>query len=141
MAAMLLVIVAVPAMADGLDGVWNGNLLLTPAVKLSLVFHISESPEGKTEVTLDSPDQGAYGIPVDVKDITSDTISLTAPSLNMTFEGSLKDGKIDGIFWQNGMTFPLILEQTQEEDQTHRFPESSKDLKIYKKKPTDILFG
>lgn len=145
MAALLLMIVAVPAMAEGFDGIWNGSLQVTPAVKLKLVLHVAESEDGKIVVTLDSPDQGAYGLPVDVTQITSDSISLSAPSLNLTYEGALKDGKIDGTFWQNGMTFPLIFEPEESEnsqpDQTLRFPASSKDLKIYKKKPTDIMFG
>ncbi len=141
--AALLLMAAIPAMADGFDGVWNGSLQLTPAVKLKLVLHVAENGEGQTEVTLDSPDQNAYGLPIEVKQITDDTISLSSSALNMTFEGALKGGKIDGIFWQNGMTFPLIFEPEAqpENEQSLRFPTSSKDLKIYKKKPTDIMFG
>lgn len=146
MAAMLLIFVAVPAMADGFDGVWTGHMQVTPAVNLKLVFHISKTDNGQTQVSLDSPDQGAYNIPVEVKSIGDDTISLASPALNMTFDGILNDGNITGTFWQNGMTFPLNLEpetkpEEEHPDQSLRFPASSKDLKIYKKKPTDLLFG
>lgn len=146
MAALLLIFVAVPAMAEGFDGVWTGQMQVTPAVNLKLVFHITKTDDGQAQVSLDSPDQGAYDIPVEVKKMTDDSINLASPALNMTFDGILKDGNITGTFWQNGMTFPLRLnpETKPEEgqpDQSLRFPQSSKDLKIYKKKPTDILFG
>ena len=142
--AMLLVL-SVPAFADGLGGDWNGNLQVTPQVVLKLVFHISEPSAESAVVTLDSPDQGAFGIPTEVKQLTEDTIVLAVPMINMTYEGTLKDGKIEGTFKQNGMTLPLILEtaspKTDGQEQSLRFPASSKDLKIYKKKPTDIAFG
>ena len=144
-ALAMLLAVAVPAMAEGLGGDWTGNLQVTPQVALKLVFHISEPGEEPAVVTLDSPDQGAFGIPVEVKQITDNTVSVAVPMINMTFEGTLKDGKIDGTFKQNGMTLPLMLEQASpkadEQEQSLRFPASSKDLKIFKKKPTDIAFG
>lgn len=144
-AFVMLVMFSVPAFADGLGGDWTGNLQVTPQVALKLVFHISQPGAETAVVTLDSPDQGAFGIPTEVKQLTDDTIVLAVPMINMTYEGTLKDGKIDGTFKQNGMTLPLILEsdspKAEGQEQSLRFPASSKDLKIYKKKPTDIAFG
>lgn len=144
-ALAMFLAVSAPMMAEGLGGDWIGNLQVTPQVALKLVFHISE-PGTDPVVTLDSPEQGAYGIPTEVSQLTDDTVSLAVPMINMTFDGTLKDGKIEGTFKQNGMTLPLMLESESPkvdgaQDQSLRFPASSKDLKIYKKKPTDITFG
>ena len=43
-------------------GDWSGAITLGPS-KLNIVFHISQSAEAY-KATMDSPDQGAFGIPV-----------------------------------------------------------------------------
>lgn len=142
----LSLIIAFPAMGEGLDGNWTGNLQVNEQVKLKLVFHISKDESGASTVTMDSPDQGAFGIPVEVNEMTSDFIRVAVPAINMIYEGTLKDGKIEGTFSQNGMTLPLQLEtETPQADEQPSeqlpFPHTKDDLKIFKKKPTDITFA
>ena len=43
-------------------GSWLGTL--EAGVKLRVVFHIESAPDGKLAARLDSPDQGAKGLPV-----------------------------------------------------------------------------
>lgn len=45
--------------AYGLAGSWRGELELGQ-MKLPLVFNFSETPDGKTSCTLDSPAQGSH---------------------------------------------------------------------------------
>src|SRR5437879_5153481 len=47
-----------------LDGNWHGVLKIGPA-ELRLVFRVSKDKDGKLKASLDSPDQGAKGLPVD----------------------------------------------------------------------------
>lgn len=91
--------------AQGVVGDWSGKLNVAPQMSLKLVFHIS--PESK--VTMDSPDQGAYGIEGEVLYLSADSISFKVPSLMMDFTGHLSGGNIDGTFRQMGRTIPLIL--------------------------------
>lgn len=145
-AAALLMAAAVPAMGEGLGGDWAGSLQVAPQMALKLVFHVSEPGVEPATVTMDSPDQGAFGIPAEVGHLSGDSISVAIPMIKMTYDGTLKEGKIEGTFRQNGMELPLTVEpQTPAEEQqpehSLRFPATSKDLKIFKKKPTDISFG
>lgn len=144
--AVMALMVAIPMSAEGLGGEWKGDLQVTPQVKLKLVFHISEPSESAQSVTMDSPDQGAFGIPTEVKYLSNDSVNISVPSINLNFEGKLKSNKIDGVLNQNGMELPLILEPANPEESRQQTPEPSfpytkDDLKIFKKKPTDITFA
>ena len=48
---------------NNVAGIWTGKLDLPNSMKLSIVFNISIDDSGNYTSTLDSPDQGAMGIP------------------------------------------------------------------------------
>ncbi len=84
-------------------GVWSGRLEVQ-GVKLPLVFHFDdESP------CLDSPAQGARGIPMQFERIEPDSVSVSIPAIGGSFAGKLVDGQIVGRFSQMGVTLPLTL--------------------------------
>ena len=93
----------------GLDGDWSGKLD-AGAVTLTVIFHI-KTADGKTAVTLDSPDQGATGIPV--AGITRDgqKVSMDVQAVMGTYDGTLAaDGKsISGTWSQGGNELPLVV--------------------------------
>lgn len=91
------------------SGDWNGSLEIG-AMKLRLVFHIEEK-EGVYTATMDSPDQGAKGIPVPTVSFRQDTLSLEAPALRMLYTGVLKGNLLDGQFEQGAVSVPLKLHQ------------------------------
>ena len=88
-------------------GSWSGKLDLGVA-SLTLVLNL-EQADGYVKVTMDSPDQGAKGIPVFKEYLSDDSLAVKVEQLNMTYRASLKDGKLDGTFTQNGMSLPLVL--------------------------------
>ncbi|MCM1005383.1 MAG: alpha/beta hydrolase [Prevotella sp.] len=92
--------------AQSLVGTWNGKLDLGMA-KLAIVFHISD--EIPPVVTLDSPDQGAKGIPTTVKYCEGDSISIEVPNLLLSFQGKLVNNEIKGAFTQMGNSLHLNL--------------------------------
>jgi len=47
-----------------IEGIWEGKLKV-PGVELVIVFKISKNSDGALTATLDSPDQGVTGIPVE----------------------------------------------------------------------------
>lgn len=120
---------------EGLGGVWSGNLQITPQVKLKMVFNISEPGHEPPVITMDSPDQGAYGIPAEVNYLSADSVSLSVSSIRMTFAGSLKDGVLSGTFTQGPLTLPLSLEPGQTEAKRPQtpvppFPYETEDVSI-----------
>lgn len=96
--------------AYALNGTWRGKLVFGQT-ELPLVFNFSENAEGRTECTLDSPLQGAKGIPAIVKLCTTDSIALECQIIGASFNGRISDGRISGKFAQRGMSFPMILKQ------------------------------
>lgn len=104
---LLLSVTSYGATAGNIEGTWHGTLKLN-AMKLSIVMHFSDNA-----CTLDSPDQGAKGIKGEVKEITAEKVDVAFPTLNATYTGELKDGKIEGTFTQMGFKLPLVLEEGQ----------------------------
>ncbi|WP_294921569.1 alpha/beta fold hydrolase [uncultured Prevotella sp.] len=89
--------------ANAQQGAWNGELNIM-GTKLPLVFNFST--EG---CTMDSPSQGAKGIPAE-KTIKDDgTIKITVAMIGATFEGKMDNNEIKGTFIQNGFPIPLTL--------------------------------
>ena len=104
---LLLSVTSYGATTGNIEGTWHGTLKLN-AMKLSIVMHFSDNA-----CTLDSPDQGAKGIKGEVREITAEKVDVAFPTLNATYTGVLKDGKIEGTFTQMGYKLPLVLEEGQ----------------------------
>ena len=100
------------AQAD-LIGSWTGKLDLGVA-KLTLVFHLKQA-DGRVKVTMDSPDQSAMGIPCTNDFLSYDSLAVSVKSINASYSGRLKDGKIVGTFKQNGLSLPLVVAKGTEE--------------------------
>ena len=88
-------------------GSWSGKLNVG-AMSLTLVLHL-EQADGEVNITLDSPDQGAKGISASKEFLSDDSIAVKVEVIGMTYRARLKDGKLDGMFAQNGVKIPLVL--------------------------------
>lgn len=98
--------------SQNITGSWYGNLDVQ-GQKLPLVFHI-EKEGNDLKSTFDSPTQGAKGIPIQKTLFENNELTFNASNLGITFTGKLNAQKIDGIFSQSGMNFPLILTRNAE---------------------------
>lgn len=107
-----LVLVALTVHADvqpttPLLGSWSGKLKFG-AMSLTIVLHL-ENADGSIKAAIDSPDQGAKGIPAVIEFLSEDSLAVKVESIGMTYRTRLKDGKLDGTFSQSGMSLPLVL--------------------------------
>lgn len=113
------VAIAATAMAaatiDDLVGTWEGALDVGGAT-LRLVMHLTADDDGGYTATLDSPDQGARGIPVAETVVEGDVIRLTITAVGATYEGRVDPDAevIRGTFVQGGSRFPLELKRVEE---------------------------
>jgi len=90
------------------EGDWEGTLDAR-RVKLRMVLHITRK-EGAYGATLDSPDQGALGIPIETVTVTGDSIKMDMKSLRATYLGKLaRDGSSIGGDFTQGQTVPLTF--------------------------------
>ena len=98
--------------AEAQTGTWSGKLDIR-GNELSLVFHLDgDNP------TMDSPDQGAKGIPIQVERKSLGGINIKIPSIAANYEGLFMIQRIVGTFKQAGMSLPLTL--TPGEDKPKR---------------------
>lgn len=106
---LLMAIISVTiAHPQDVTGSWKGVLDLGQA-KLNLVFNIAKDDAGKLTCTMDSPDQGAKGIPAEIAMVDETKLKITVGAIGMTYDGELKDGEIKGTFSQNGFSAQLDL--------------------------------
>ena len=106
--SVFFVLVAMIMNAQDIAGHWGGTLNIQ-GVKLRLVFHVSRSGDSWT-TTMDSPDQGAKGIPTGKTEYADSVLTITAPALGMKFSGKWQGtDRIQVTFVQGGLTLPLEL--------------------------------
>ena len=138
---------AVFSQAQDITGQWNG-VLSVQGTNLRLVFHINKTGEGYAS-TVDSPDQGAAGIPVTTTTFDGSKLFLTITALGASYEGEFKADSIEGTFKQSGMSFPLTLKRIPAELQPaarpqepkHPYPYISEDIKFENKAAGVTLAG
>ncbi|NNK49142.1 MAG: alpha/beta fold hydrolase [Gemmatimonadetes bacterium] len=92
-------------------GTWVGTLDAA-GQELSLVFHIARGVDGRLSGTMDSPDQGAYGLAlsaVEAEDDGSVRFEFAMAGGEYTGRLSAEGDAITGTWSQGGASFPLLL--------------------------------
>ena len=92
-----------------LNGSWQGKIMINPEMGLRLVLNIRGCEGENAVVTMDSPDQGAYGIPMQINYISIDSLNVSVPQIMFNYSGKLNLDSINGIFSQGPLNLPLIL--------------------------------
>jgi hypothetical protein len=78
--------------AQDITGQWNGALKIQ-GTQLRLVFNITKTDTGYRS-TMDSPDQGATGIPVTSTTFENFKIKFEVKNAGIEYNGELKDKEI-----------------------------------------------
>ena len=104
---LLLIAFGFPAFAQNITGSWGGTLDIQ-GNKLRLVFNITKTDSAYV-TKLDSPDQGAFGLPTTKTTFGDNRLEIVASGLGLSYSGTLEQDSINGTFSQGGMSFPLIL--------------------------------
>lgn len=134
--------------AQNISGKWNG-ILKVQGTQLKLVFNITKTDKGYSS-TMDSPDQGAKGIPVTSTSYENSILKLEISSAGIQYEGTLdKENVFVGTFKQAGQSYPLNLTKEKVEKEkvirpqepTKPYPYYSEDVKFENKKDKIVLAG
>lgn len=129
-------------------GSWAGKLNVG-AMKLRLGLNIKDTT-GMLVATLDSPDQGAYGIPMDKTTITGDAIKVESVAMNASYEASILPGDtlLQGKWLQSGKTFDLLLHKVEKsvipkrpQEPKPPFPYKEEEVKFVNQKAGIELAG
>jgi uncharacterized protein len=98
------------AHAQILEGTWSGTLQAGDTA-LHLVLHIARGNYGSLAATVDSLDQGVYGIEVGSLQQFESTFKFEIPSVNASFKGEISADhhSIEGVWSQGGASLPLTF--------------------------------
>lgn len=132
---LLLFIGTLSISAQSIIGTWVGKLELPNGFKLNIIFHFDMHENNYTGI-LDSPDQGAKGIPVDTIRFIDNGLYLKINKLMMVYKAELENDTImRGSIIQG--TLPIGLDLIKREYKLNRPQEP---LKPYPYISEDIVF-
>lgn len=96
-----------------LTGQWKGKMEIQ-GTKLSIVFHIHKEMNGYT-ATFDSPDQNAFGLPVEKVSFKESKVIINIPAVGAVYNGKMNSNgdSINGTFKQGGLSIPLNLKHVK----------------------------
>jgi pimeloyl-ACP methyl ester carboxylesterase len=88
-------------------GTWEGKL----AGRIHLILHLTADSSGALSGTMDSPDQGAMGLPIDWISVSGDSIKYTMKQIGGSYAGAInaRHSEIDGIWRQGAAVLPLAF--------------------------------
>jgi len=133
------ILVCQTKMDTSIAGMWQGTLEFNNN-KIRVVFRVAITDTGKLAASLDSPDQGAKGIPASVVFVTKDSVRILVESIGGLYAGkrSADDSSITGKWTQGGGSLPLTMVRTTAEIKYVR-PQEPKPPFPYKSE--EISFG
>lgn len=104
---LIISIITQNSYCQDITGQWNG-ILKVQGIQLRLVFNVTKSDNGYSS-TMDSPDQGAKGIPVTNTTFENPKIKFEVTNVGIEYTGALSGDEIIGTFKQVGQEFPMNL--------------------------------
>ena len=109
-AASALAVTAAPAAAQEVAGDWSG-VLQVGATPLRIVIHLEHGPDGTLSGTMDSPDQGATGIPLANVTAADAKLGFDVPVISGRYEATwnAESESWEGEWSQSGASFALDL--------------------------------
>ena len=105
---LIVLLSSITIVAQDITGQWNG-VLKVQGTQLRVVFNVT-ADNGELKSTMDSPDQGAKGIPTTATIFENSTLKITIINAGIEYTGTLGDDNIIvGTFKQAGQSFPMNL--------------------------------
>ncbi|HYG49890.1 MAG TPA: alpha/beta fold hydrolase [Flavobacteriales bacterium] len=115
--------------SQDITGDWYGALKVM-GIEIRLTLHVNKTDNGY-ESTMDSPDQGASGIPVTTTTFNHPDFAFELPAAKIEYRGKLANNKIEGTFTQAGQEFPLNLSRDKIEKKALNRPQEPKEPFAY----------
>lgn len=105
----LSLLLTLPLSAQDITGTWSGKLTPAPGMQLRLVFNIERTDSGTFTSTLDSPDQGAVGMPTTETTFADGELKITSDRIGVVYTATLDGDELKGTFQQSGQSIDLNL--------------------------------
>jgi alpha/beta superfamily hydrolase len=131
---------------EKIKGNWLGTLR-AQGLELRVVFKVSENEDGTLKATLDSPDQGAFDIPIDSTIYDEPNVRFVVKAVTGFYEGKFEGDSIVGT-WTQSISLPLTLTRTENVETPKRpqepkppFPYNEEEVSFANKKDALTLSG
>ena len=105
-----------PAVVEApIVGDWEGPLANPDGSTLRVVFHITQDDAGNLTAIFDSPDQGAFGVPLDEVRFENGELYLYLKVIDGSYTGALQEGDetIEGTWTQPAGSLALNMERVE----------------------------
>lgn len=96
------------AQDNDIADIYVGDLQLNATNSLPLQLNLTATDSGYT-ATLDSPAQGAQGIPIDSVEVSSSALSFSSSAIQASFSGTIDDNRCYAGEFTQGQSFSLTL--------------------------------
>ena len=124
-----LLLFSIAIFGQDITGLWNG-ILKVQGMQLRVNFNIDKVDEAY-QATMDSPDQNAFGIPVDSTHFQGNIITIKIPKMGIEYKGTLTGDSIVGTFNQMGQSFPMNLSKKKVEKEKINRPQEPQQPQGY----------
>ena len=103
------------ALEASIVGDWEGPLANPDGSTLRVVFHITQDDAGNLTAIFDSPDQGAFGVPLDEVRFENGELYLYLKVIDGSYTGALQEGDetIEGTWTQPAGSLALNMERVE----------------------------
>lgn len=109
--ALLFLFLGISVHAQEISGSWHGKLSVQ-GTEMPLIFNVADE-NGVLSATMDSPSQGATGIPMDETTYADNQLTIVFKKAGIKYVGKLNGEAMEGTFFQGGMELPLRLEKKE----------------------------
>jgi hypothetical protein len=101
---------ASPAVSKELEGDWEGSLPVGGRT-FRMVFHFRNQPDKTVAATIDTPESGGFGLPLNNVKQTGKNVEFGIRIAHGTFQGTLnpEGTELAGQYMHDESTFPLTL--------------------------------
>ena len=131
--------------AQDISGSWTG-IINVQGTKLPLIFHFTKTEQGYT-AAMDSPNQGAKGIPLNDVSFADKNLSLSFTAAAIKYTGKWNnENEIEGTFEQGSFSTPLtltkgVVEIKKAQEPSEPYPYHSENVEFLNKKENFFLAG
>ena len=110
---------AAPVVPKSLEGVWEGTI---EGAAIRLVLKVKPLPDGTLVLSLDSPDQGSNGIPINALKLADKLLTFDVKLIKGAYEGTFDpEAKVfKGKWKQGGASLGLDLKKTDKPKEARR---------------------
>jgi len=111
-ASTLVLSATTTASVSAAIGDWEGKIDASGG-NLRVIVHISQAPDGKLTGSLDSPDQDATGIAIDLVSYKEPDLHFAIERIGSSFDGKMihDNSEITGEWKQSGLSLPLVFKR------------------------------